>query len=145
MSLLIGFLPGLARLFARPLCSLSLSLSVALLTRPPLPPSSTSNAATSFHPRKRAKLPQVLYLLCLATLVSTHKHDSLFLSLSLARSFDSLRCLCPSPPLAPHLSRGSTSSNAARCAKLRTNRRHCLSWNISNPPLHPTASINLLA
>lgn len=32
--------------------------------------------ATSFHPRKRAKLPQVLYLLCLATLVSTHKHGS---------------------------------------------------------------------
>ena len=65
------------------LFSLSLSLSVALLTRPPLPPSSTSNAATSFHPRKRAKLPQVLYLLCLATLVSTHKHDSLSLSRSL--------------------------------------------------------------
>lgn len=73
MSLLIGFLPGLARLFARPLCSLfrppSLSLS-------PAPSSSTSNVATSFHPRKRAKLPQVLYLLCLATLVSTHKHGS---------------------------------------------------------------------
>lgn len=72
MSLLIGFLPGLARLFARPLCSLfrpPLSLS-------PAPSSSTSNVATSFHPRKRAKLPQVLYLLCLATLVSTHKHGS---------------------------------------------------------------------
>ena len=47
----------------------------------PTSSSSTSNVATSFHPRK---LPQVLYLLCLATLVSIHKHAKLFLSLSLS-------------------------------------------------------------
>lgn len=139
------------------LLPLSLSLSPRLLCSPfsPLPPSSTSNAATSFHPRKRAKLPQVLYLLCLATLVSTHKHGSPLHFSSLAPSFThrvvlilSLS-LCPLPPLLPPpLERTHEFERVlgpARRAKLGTSRRHCLSWNISNPPLHSTASINLLA